>query len=86
MVTDMSQSFFSTSDLGLATIISLSYPLDCIERLSDRKVAFVFKQESGLDQLVESFWQRKTRVEPLQFLDQRKILLARLGNEEGCGF
>lgn len=86
MATDISQDFYSTSDLGLATVISLSYPLDCIERLSDRKMAFVFKREEGLDQLVETFWRREVRVEPLQFLEQRKMLLARMGNEEGCGF
>jgi len=85
----MAQNFnpsFSTPDLNLATVISLSYPLDCIERLSDRKMAFIFKREDGLDQLIESFWRRETRVEPLQFSEQRKMLLARMGNKEGCGF
>jgi hypothetical protein len=78
--------YFSTPDLNLATVVSLSYPLDSIERLSDRKMAFVFRRDEGLDKLVESFWRRETRVEPLQFSEQRKMLLARMGNEEGCGF
>jgi hypothetical protein len=86
MAINFSQTFFSTSDLNLATIASLSYPLDRIERLSDRKMAFVFKRDNGLDQLIEAFWQRETRVEPLKFSEQRKMLLARLGNEEGSGF
>lgn len=78
--------YYSTPDLNLAVMISLSYPLDSIERLSDKKMAFVFKREEGLDQLVETFWRREIRVEPLQFSEQRKMLLARMGNEEGCGF
>lgn len=78
--------YYSTPDLNLATVVSLSYPLDSIERLSDRKMAFVFKRDEGLDKLVEAFWRRETRVEPLQFSEQRKMLLARMGNEESCGF
>lgn len=86
MVTDIQQLLYSTPDLNLATVISLSYPLDSIERLSDRKMAFVFKREEGLDQLIEAFWRRETRVEPNQFSEHRKMLIARMGNEESCGF
>ena len=75
--------YYSTSDLNLATVISLSYPLNSIERLSDKKVAFVFKQEEGLDQLVEAFWRRETKVEPNQYSEHRKMLIARMGNEGG---
>lgn len=86
MVKNISQSFYSTADLNLATTISLSYPLDCIEKLSDKKSSFVFKREEGLDQLIESFWRRETRVEPNQYSEHRKMLIARMENEEGCGF
>ncbi len=78
--------YFSTPDLSLATAISLSYPLDCIEKLSDKKFSFVFKKEEGLDNLIESFWKRELRVEPNQYSEHRKMLIARMGNEEGCGF
>ena len=78
--------YYSTSDLNLATVISLSYPLDSIERLSDKKMTFVFERQEGLDELVQAFWKRETKIEPLQFSDQRKMLISRLGNEEGCGF
>lgn len=78
--------YFSTPDLNLAVVISLSYPLDCIEKLSDRKSVFVFKREEGLDQLIESFWRRELRVEPIQFSEQKKLLLLQVGNREGCDF
>ena len=78
--------YYSTSDLGLATTISLSYPLDCIEKLSDKKSSFVFKREEGLDKLIESFWRRETMVEPNQYSEHRKMLIARMGNEEGRDF
>lgn len=86
MVENISQSFYSTPDLNLAVVISLSYPLDCVEKLSGKKFSFVFKREDGLDQLIESFWKRELRVEPIQFSEQKKLLLARIGNEECCGF
>lgn len=75
--------YFSTPDLNLAVVISLSYPLDCTEKLSDKKSVFVFKREEGLDQLIESFWRRELRVEPIQFSEQKKLLLLQLGNGEG---
>lgn len=78
--------YYSTSDLNLATVISLSFPLDSIEKLTGNRKAFVFKKEKGMDQLIEAFWRRETKVEPLQFSDHRKMLIARMGNEEGCGF
>jgi len=77
---------YATPDLNLATVISLSYPLDCIEKLSDRKFSFVFKKEEGLDNLIESFWKRELRVEPNQYSEHRKMLIARMGNEEGRDF
>jgi len=77
---------YTTPDLNLATAISLSYPLDCIEKLSDRKFSFVFKKEEGLDNLIESFWKRELRVEPNQYSEHRKMLIARMGNEEGNAF
>jgi hypothetical protein len=80
------EKYFSTPDLNLAVAVSLSYPLDCIEKLSDKKSVFVFKREEGLDQLMESFWKRELRVEPIQFSEQKKLLLARIGNREGCDF
>lgn len=80
------EKYFSTPDLNLAVVISLSYPLDCIEKLSDKKSVFVFKREEGLDQLMESFWKRELRVEPIQFSEQKKLLLVRIGNKEGCDF
>jgi len=82
---EINENFYTTPDLNLATVISLSYPLDSIERLSDRKMAFVFKREEGLDQLIESFWKRGLMVEPNQYSEHRKMLIARMGNEEGFG-
>lgn len=78
--------YYTTPDLNLATVISLSFPLDSIERLSDRKKAFVFKREVGLDQLIETFWRRETKVEPNQYSEHRKMLIARMNNGEGCDF
>jgi len=82
---EINENIYSTPDLNLATVISLFYPLDCIERLSDRKMAFVFKREEGLNKLIESFWKRKLKVEPNQYSEHRKMLIARMGNEEGFG-
>ncbi len=75
--------YFTTPDLALATVISLSYPVDNIETSTGRRVVFVFRRDEGLDQLVEAYWKRETRVEPLQFSEGRKLLISRMENLNG---
>ena len=76
------ENYFKTSDLTLATTLSLHFPIIKLERLNPHKVVFVFDHFPDLDQMVEQFWQNKLYVEPLQFASQLKNLKTRIYSSE----
>jgi hypothetical protein len=73
-----SSDFYSTSDLSLASAISLWFPLEIVDKSNPSKANFIFKREEGLDKLVESFWRKELQVEPLTYFNQLKLLKSRL--------
>lgn len=77
-------NYYSTSDLALATAISLSYPLDSITGTNPRKATFLFKRSKKLNRLVELYWQGKLKVNPTAYFNQLKSIKSRL-YEERCG-
>ena len=70
--------FYNTSDLALATMISLYYLLEAINRQNPNKAEFVFKRDESLDKLIESYWRGELTVEPQTYFNQLKIIKARL--------
>ena len=71
--------YFYTQDLGLATAISLFYPLDAIDRTKNpNKAQFVFKKDEGLDQLVEAYWKNELKASLIAYFNQLKTIKARL--------
>lgn len=75
--------YWATSDLALATAISLFYPIEVIDRTTNpRKAQFLFKREGeNLDQLIEAYWKNELKVSPLVYFNQLKIIKARLYGE-----
>ena len=74
--------FYKSADLALATAISLFYPIEAIDRnSSSRKAFFIFKRESSLDELIESYWRGELKVEPQAYFNQLRIIKARLYSE-----
>lgn len=69
--------FTKTQDLALATAISLTHPLENIER-GGRKAQFVFKRDAGLDELIASYWRRELKVEPQAYFDAMRAIKGRL--------
>lgn len=76
-ITDLSVTF-KTSDLALATTISLWYPIELIDRTNPSRALFLFKKDEGMDRLVASFWKRELKIEPQNFFGQLKIIKSRL--------
>jgi hypothetical protein len=70
--------YYKTSDLFLAVTISLWFPLDSIDKSNPNRAEFIFKRETKLDELVESYWRGEISVEPKQFASQIKIIKTRL--------
>jgi hypothetical protein len=74
--------FYRTSDLALATTISLFYPIEAIDKQNPQKAYFVFKREEGLDELIEKYWKGELRIEPKTFFSQLRVIKARLYGSE----
>jgi hypothetical protein len=70
--------YYSSSDLGLSTVLSLYYPIDFIDKSNPQKVVFNFKREAGLDDLVANYWARRLQIEPQALLSQLKSIKTRL--------
>jgi len=75
------KDYYATSDLSLATTISLWYPIDTIDRTNPRKATFLFKRDEKLDELLESYWRRELKIEPQAYFNQLKAVKARLYGE-----
>jgi hypothetical protein len=71
------KDFFQTADLALATAISLSYPLEAINR-DERKAQFIFKRTAKFDDLIASYWRRELRVDPQSYYDAMRAIKGRL--------
>ena len=74
--------YFSTSDLALATAISLCYPIDVIDKINPRKASFLFKRNDKFDELLEAYWKRELKIEPQEYFNQLKAIKARLYSEK----
>jgi hypothetical protein len=74
--------YYSTSDLALATALSLWFPVEAIDKTNPHKAIFLFKRNEELDQLLEAFWRRELKVEPQAYFNQLKAIKSRLYSEE----
>lgn len=73
--------YYSTSDLSLASAISLYYPLDVIDKTNPRKALFLFKRDKSLDQFIEVYWRGELKVNPISYFNELKIIKSRLYSE-----
>ena len=75
-------NYYYTSDLALATAISLLYPIDAIDRHNPRKASVLFKRNAKLNELLEAYWKRELKIEPQEYFNQLKAIKARLYSEK----
>ena len=78
----LDENYFKTSDLALATTLSLHFPIVAIDHSNPRKVLFVFTRVSELNLMVEQFWRSGISVEPQTFTNQIKNLKTRIYSGE----
>ena len=76
------EHYYRTSDLSLATVISLSHAIEEVDRQNPRRAEFCFQQGADLIQLIDSYWNGELRVEPQKFFSQLRTVKARLYGEE----
>jgi len=76
------KNLYKTSDLSLATTLSLFCPIETLERINSHKVYFVFKRDKNLDELLKKYWHQELKIEPQFYFNQLKIIKARLYENE----
>lgn len=74
----VSKELIKTSDLALATTISLYSPIETTEFLENKKVLFVFIKSPELEKLIALYWSGNVRIEPQQFFNQLKVIKTRI--------
>jgi hypothetical protein len=74
--------FYRTSDLPLATVLSLYYPLEAVDKTNSRRAFFIFKRDTKLDEIIEKYYRRELKVEPATFFERLAFIKSRLYAEE----
>lgn len=74
----MDDKYYSTSDLGHAAAISLFFPIEKIDRTNPRRAVFVFKRTKDLEEIVEKYWRKELRVDPLEYFLVLRAIKSRL--------
>lgn len=69
---------FSTSDLNLAAVISLSFPMQEINRGNPRKVQFIFEENKEIEELIKKYWNKELKVEPQEYSNQLRLIKNRI--------
>lgn len=73
-----STNIFTTSDLALATTLSLTFPIKYIDKSNGNRAEFVFDNSPELNKFIEAFWKNEIGIEPKQFFNQLRIIKARI--------
>jgi hypothetical protein len=69
---------YESSDLALVAYLSLSFPIESINKSNPRKAVFNFVQTTELDKQANAFWRGETRVEPRAYFDALRRIKSRL--------
>ncbi len=71
--------FFRTSDLSLVAVLQLQdYRIEMMDRSNPQKIVFIIKQDDVLNELIQAFWSRSLKVEPLAYFESIKSIKARI--------
>lgn len=78
MIREKLKDHYSTSDIALATTLSLFYPLEVVDRTNPHKAQFLFKRDDQIDQLIETYWRGEIKINPQAYFAALKNLKSRL--------
>lgn len=76
----MEENFYSTTDLQLATIISMNFPIRELQNQRGRGI-FVFDKTPQLDDFIKAYWDKQLSVEPQALFNAMATLKNRLYSE-----
>ena len=76
---DDANFFFKTSDLALATAISvLGIAIEAMQQSDGERMNFIFTKSEKLQDIVNRFWRGELLVEPQSYFNQLKVLKTRI--------
>ncbi|MDD2732182.1 MAG: DUF5659 domain-containing protein [Candidatus Pacebacteria bacterium] len=79
-----SNNLFKTSEFILICVLScLGIPIEALERdcRNPDKVIAVFKKTESMDKILEDFWKRQIKVEPISFWATVREIKSRIRSE-----
>ena len=73
---------FTTYDLGCSTaLLCAGFELITVEKSNPRKALFVFKKESGIEEIANKYFADRLNVKARSFFDHLKALKNKLYSE-----
>ena len=72
---------YQTSDLCLASAISLFQPIEKIDKTNPKRVIFIFQKTNEVESIIEDYWNKELKVEPQSYFQQLKIIKSRIYSE-----
>ncbi len=75
---NQNEDIYQTSDLCLAATLAISYPIEAVDKTNPRKVIFIFKRDSNLNNLLDEYWRQTLKVVPQDLFNQLKNLKTRI--------
>jgi len=79
---ELNTDYYLTSDLAIATALSLWQPIKEINKSNPRKAVFVFKRTKQLNELVEAYFRNELTVSPQIYFNQLRTIKSRLYSED----
>ncbi len=77
-----SDKIFATYDLGCSSaLISAGFELVSLDKTNPRKVQYIFRQEVGIEKVVDEYWADRLEVKARTFFDNTKMLKNRIYSE-----
>jgi len=74
----LNKNYYQTSDLSLATTISLFCPIEDIDRSNPRKALFIFRKTPELEKLIDQYFRNEIKISPQTYFNQLRVVKARL--------
>jgi len=75
----LESEYFQSSDLSLIAAIQLyGYQVEKMDRSNSEKIIFIVRRDAELDNILNAFWSRSLKVEPLGYFESLKAIKSRI--------
>lgn len=68
------ENYYSTSDLALASALSISEHIEKIDKTNPKRLLFSFKSSEKLQHKVDQYWKKELKIEPQSYFNQIRLL------------